>query len=246
MSWRGAVRRFLPYVIAIAGGFLLAYLVVAFVVFPAGVIPTDLKIPNVVGLSYDDAALRLQQAGFVAQRGEVRYHASAPKETVLEQSPPAGSKDVSGATVTLAVSNGQQLVAVPNVIGMSREQAENAIESAGFNVGEVTEQPNEQPRGQVIETRPKPGDQTPMPSPIALVLSSGPAVVLVPDVVGRNFAEARQLLEQVGLTVDATTDNGGAPSSGGTVFSMSPAAGAQVARGSRISLRVAGGGGATP
>lgn len=241
MSLRGAVRRFLPYVIAIAGGFLLAYLIVAFVVFPAGVIPTDLKIPNVIGLTYDDAAMRLERVGFVAQRGEVRYDATAPKETVLEQSPPAGSKDVSGATVTLAVSNGQQLVAVPNVIGMTREQAENAIESAGFNVGEVTEQPSDEPRGQVLETRPKPGEQTPMPSHIALVLSAGPAVVLVPDVVGRSFAEAQQLLDQVGLVVDAATDNGTAPGGDAIVLSMSPAAGAQVARGSRVSLRVAGG-----
>lgn len=241
MSWRGAVRRFLPYVIAIAGGFLIAYLVVAFVVFPSGVVPQDLKIPNVVGLPYDDAVVRLQDAGFVAQHGEERFAAAAPKNTVLEQSPPAGSKDVGGATVTLDVSNGQELVAVPNVIGMTREQAENAIESAGFNVGVVNEQPSEQPRGLVLETRPKPGDQAPMPSPIALVISSGPQVVLVPDVVGRNFAEAQQLLEQVGLAVQATTDNGTAPSGSAMVLSMTPAAGAQVARGSRISLRVAGG-----
>lgn len=241
MSWRGAVRRFLPYVIAIAGGFLLAYLIVAFVVFPSGVVPQDLKIPNVVGLSYDDAVLRLQDAGFGAQRGEERFAAAAPKNTVLEQNPPAGSKDISGATVTLDVSNGQELVAVPNVVGMAREQAENAIETAGFNVGVVNEQPSEQPRGQVLSTRPAPGDQAPMPSPIALVISSGPQVVLVPDVVGRDFADARQLLEQVGLAVEARTDNGTAPSGSAMVLSMTPAAGAQVARGSRISVRVAGG-----
>ncbi len=241
MSWRGGVRRFLPYVVAIASGFLLAYLIVAFLIFPAGVTPRDLKVPNVVGLTYDDAALKLSQAGFTAQRGESRFDASAPKSTVLEQNPPAGSKDVSGTAVTLAVSNGQALVAVPNVIGMARDQAETAIESAGFNVGEVSEQPSEQPRGQVLDTRPRPGEQTPMPSPIALVLSSGPAVVIIPDVVGQNVAAARQMLEQVGLAVEAATDNGATPSDGALVQSMTPAAGSQVARGTKISLRVAGG-----
>ncbi len=240
MSVRGALRRLLPYVIVVAGGFLLAYVIVAFFVFPAGVIPKDLKVPNVIGLSYDDAALRLQQVGFIAQRGESRFHATAPKNTVLDQSPPAGTKDASGSAVTLAVSNGQQLVGVPNVIGMTRDQAENLIESAGFSIGEVSERPNEAPRGQVVETRPRAGETAPMPSPIALVVSSGPSVVLLPDVVGRTFAEARLLLEQLGLAVDGTTDSGAVPADGATVLSMTPAAGAQVARGSRVSLRLAG------
>src|SRR5215210_937023 len=55
MSLRVRVRRSLPYAIAIIGGFLLAYLVVAFFVFPSGVIPRDIKVPNVTGLPFDDA-----------------------------------------------------------------------------------------------------------------------------------------------------------------------------------------------
>jgi len=39
VTWRGRLRRFLPYLIALISGFLIAYLVVAFFVFPAGVIP---------------------------------------------------------------------------------------------------------------------------------------------------------------------------------------------------------------
>lgn len=63
MSLRGRLRRLLPYVIAAAGGFLLAYLIVAFFVFPAGVIPTDVRVPNVIGLTYNDAAAQLLQRG---------------------------------------------------------------------------------------------------------------------------------------------------------------------------------------
>ena len=66
MNWRGAIRRFIPYVIAIIGGFIVAYLIVAFVIFPAGIVPKDVKVPNVVGLDYDEAARRLQQSGFTA------------------------------------------------------------------------------------------------------------------------------------------------------------------------------------
>ena len=60
MSWRGRLRRLLPYVIALVGGFLLAFLIVAFFVFPAGVIPQDVRVPNVIGLSLSDAEQQLK------------------------------------------------------------------------------------------------------------------------------------------------------------------------------------------
>ena len=50
MNWRATSRRLLPYALVAAGGFLLAYLVVAFLVFPPEIVPDDAKVPQVVGL----------------------------------------------------------------------------------------------------------------------------------------------------------------------------------------------------
>jgi beta-lactam-binding protein with PASTA domain len=242
VNWRGAIRRFIPYVIAIVGGFLVAYLIAAFVFFPSGVITQDLKVPNVIGLDMQTAEQRLAQSGFEAEHGETRFHATAPKGTVLDQNPPAGSKDAAGAKVTLAVSGGQRMGVVPNVVGMARPDAEHVLDQAGFDVGDVTEQPSETARGEVVDTRPRPGIETPIPGPVQLVLSGGPATIQVPDVVGRSFAQARQLLQQLGLVVgDVVTPNGDKPDGGAPVTSQSPAAGAQAAAGSRITLRVGGG-----
>ena len=238
MSWRGPTRRFLPYVVAMAGGFMLAYLFVAFFLFPSGVVPRDEEVPSVVGLLYDDAERELSRKGFKPERGETRFHATAPTMTVLEQNPPAGSRELVGARVTLAVSGGQQMGTVPTVIGMTREQAEVVLETAGFTGGEIVEQASQQPRGEVIETRPAAGSQAPMSSPVTLVLSGGPSVLQVPDLVGRTLGEARRLLEQIGLVVgDVTTEGGG----GSIVVGHSPEAGASVPSGSRVNLRVAGG-----
>lgn len=237
MSWRSATRRLVPYVVAMAGGFMIAYLVVAFVVFPSGVVPRDEEVPSVVGLLYDDAERELLRKGFRPERGETRFHATAPTLTVLEQNPPAGSKELVGARVTLAVSGGQQMGTVPTVIGMTREQAEVVLETAGFSGGEVLEQASQQPRGEVIETRPAAGSQAPMSTPVALVLSGGPSVLSVPDLVGRTLGEARRLLEQIGLVVgDVTTEGGG----GSIVVGQSPPAGSSVSSGARVDLRVAG------
>ena len=237
MTWRGRVRGFVPYVVAMTGGFMLAYLFVAFFVFPSGVVPRDEEVPSVVGLLFDDAEQELIRKGFKPERGETRFHGTAPRMTVLEQNPPPGSRELVGARVTLAVSGGQQMGTVPTVIGMTREQAEVVLETAGFSVGEIIEQASQQPRGEVVETRPAAGSQAPMPTPVALVLSGGPSVLRVPDLVGRSLAEARRLLEQIGLVVgDVTSDGAG----GSTVVGHTPEAGAAVSAGSRVNLRVGG------
>jgi eukaryotic-like serine/threonine-protein kinase len=237
VTWRSGVRRFFPYVVAMAGGFMLAYLIVAFFVFPSGVVPRDEDVPSVVGLLYDDAEQELVRKGFKPERGETRFHGTAPRMTVLEQNPPAGSRELVGARVTLAVSGGQQMGTIPTVIGMTREQADVVLETAGFSVGEIIEQASQQPRGEVIETRPAAGSQAPMPTPVALVLSGGPSVLRVPDLAGRSLAEARRLLEQIGLVVGDVTSAG---SGGSIVIGQTPEAGATVSAGSRVDLRVGG------
>ena len=175
MSARARLRASLPYAVAIISGFLVTYLIVAFVIFPSGVIPGNAKIPNVTGLMFDDAAKRLAEVGFKAERGESRYHAASPKETVLEQSPPAGAHDVEGAAVTLVTSAGPQLIAVPAIVGLSQSDAQTALESAGFELGAVSQKPSNAPVGQVIASTPAPGAKTAVPSSVAIVLSSGAA-----------------------------------------------------------------------
>jgi serine/threonine-protein kinase len=162
------------YAVAIVGGFLLAYLIVAFFVFPSGVVPGHAKVPNVTGLLFTDAAQRLGAVGFKAEHGESRYHEASPKETVLEQSPVAGTHDVEGTTVTLVTSAGPQLVAVPGIVGMTQTDAQAALEGAGFELGAVTQKANTAPAGHVIASQPTPGSQASIPSAVSVTVSSGP------------------------------------------------------------------------
>ena len=138
MNWRSKVRTSLVYLVSILAGFALAYLVVAFFVFPAGVVPRDVKVPNVTGLMFDEAQQRLIQAGFKSEQGEQRYNNSAPKNTVIEQSPPPGAREGIGNTITLVISGGQRIATVPTITGMTRADAEVQLQKDGFEVGEVT------------------------------------------------------------------------------------------------------------
>jgi serine/threonine-protein kinase len=239
LSWRAWPRRLLPYIISATAGFLIAYLIVAFFIFPAGLIPDDLKLPNVVGMSIEDAQTALGRAGFKGTIGEERYNADAPKGVVLQQTPPAGSREMEGSKVLLAVSRGQRASEVPAVVGMTREQAMIAIENAGFDVGEVTQRQTDEPPGEVIESSPAAGQRLSIPASVNLVVSAGPSTVSLPSLVGRPYPEARRMIEQLGLRVGSITIDSLSLQQPDYVSGQTPAAGTTVASGSRVSLSVA-------
>jgi beta-lactam-binding protein with PASTA domain len=245
MTWRTRVRTSLVYLVSILAGFALSWLIVAFVVFPAGVVPRDVKVPNVTGLLYDEAEQRLAQAGFKAERGEQRYNNSAPKLTVLEQSPQPGAREGIGGTVTLAVSGGQRLVTVPTVTGKTRMEAQVLLEQAGFDVGDVGEGNSDAPVGTVIGTRPQAGSQVTVPSTVSLILSRGPAAAAaaalqMPRLVGRDVEAARLVLTQLGVREVQVSYDAMATSPQGSVVAQTPVAGATILPGATVQLRVAG------
>jgi eukaryotic-like serine/threonine-protein kinase len=219
VNWRATSRRLLPYALVAAGGFLLAYLFVAFVIFPVQIVPDDAKVPQVVGLLFDEAVTRLDAAGFKAKRGEERFVELAPKSTVLAQSPPPGATEPRGTEVILDVSAGQRQVQVPSIVGMAQSVAADAIDKAGLELGSVTERESQSARGAVLEITPSAGN--------------------APDVVGQPYAAARAMLEQVGLRLgDVITDSLSTAAAPQTVISQTPAAGSRIAPGSKVSLSI--------
>jgi eukaryotic-like serine/threonine-protein kinase len=242
MSWRSKVRTSLLYLVSIAAGFALAWLIVAFIVFPTGVVPRDVKVPNVTGLMYDEAEQRLAQAGFTAEQGEQRYNNSAPKMTVLEQTPPPGAREGIGSAITLVVSGGQRLATVPTVTGMTRIEAQVRLEQDGFDVGEAGEANSNAPRGTVIGTRPAAGSQVAVPSTITLILSRGPDAVAtqMPSLMGRDVSGARMVLSQLGVSEVSVAYDPMATGPAGTIVGQSPVPGATILPGATVQLRVAG------
>lgn len=239
MNWRGTMRRTLAYMVVALAGFMLAYLLAAFIVFPSGgVIPEDAAVPAVTGLPIESALTELRRAGFQPEQGETRSHPSAPRGTVLEQTPPGGSKELMGAKVVLAVSGGQATQPVPNVVGMPRDAAEQALETAGFDVGATEDRVSEEPAGRVLDSRPAPGTSVTVPSSVVLIVSSGPTMTIMPDVVGLSLPEARQMIRAAGLVAG---DVAYEPAPGvSIVTAQSPAPRTQLPQRARVSLRVTG------
>ena len=240
MSFRGRSRRALPYLIAATTGFLIAYMIVAFVIFPADIIPDDAVVPSVVNLSFDDATRTLARAGFKVQRGESRFHASAPGRTVLQQEPPAGSREKTGTVITLHISSGQRTATVPAVVGSTRQQAQIAIENAGLEMGRLEMQHSTRPAGQVIATRPAAGDKLNLPARVDLVVSRGPATAEIPNLIGQSLPQARTRLQTMGLLVGAVEIDTTSIEVANTVTAQDPQPGQTVASGAMVNLVISG------
>jgi len=197
MNARAWPRRALPYLIVAAGGFLIAYLAIFLFAFPAEVVPDDGILPKVVGLKFADAQADLEKAGFHAQQGETRYSKTIREGVVLQEDPPAGSRQKRGIEIVLAVSAGQRTAEVPELIYMTQQQAKVAVENTGLTLGDISEKMSDQPRGYIVESDPAAGAKLELPSKVDIIVSLGPAQLPVPDVIGRSLAEARSMIEQV-------------------------------------------------
>lgn len=239
-KWLGRLRTAAPYLVSAVAGFVLAYLIVAVFIFPPNSVASDLSVPNVTGLSFDDATAKLHDEGFKVSRGERRFDATAPAGQVLGQTPIPGTTEPKGATVVLDVSRGQRSVEVPRVVGLTREQATAAIEEAGLEVGEVNQVENAAPRGQVLLSSPVGGARAPTPSSVNLTVSDGPGTLTVPDLIGQDFGQARSLLGQLGFEVGKVTYENNPAFRENTVIGQTPAANSSAPAGTTIQLTVAG------
>jgi membrane peptidoglycan carboxypeptidase len=101
--------------------------------FPAPPPPKLSRVPDVVGLTEDEARQVLLEAGFTTLVEKV--NSNQPKGTVADQSPKGGSSAPGGSSITIFVSTGEQgKVRVPGVIGYTEEQATQILFDQGLAV----------------------------------------------------------------------------------------------------------------
>ena len=131
--------------------------------------PDTVAVPNAVGLGEAEARDRLVDAGFEVDSTEVFSEREAG--TVATQTPRAGAEAERGSTVTIEVSQGTGLVEVPNVVGLTRGQAEAELSNARLEAN-VVEVPSNEPVGVVVAQNPV-GGQAQQGSAVRLNVSSG-------------------------------------------------------------------------
>lgn len=136
--------------------------------------PTKVSMPNVVGRPLSEVRPELERLGFQVDVRE-EFHDTAPAGTVIGQDPAAGKEVGRGGKVRLVVSKGQQLVAVPDVIGWEEKDAREAIRKAGLQDDPWPDPQRHAtiPPGHVISTLPGPNEKVKPGTVVKLAVSIG-------------------------------------------------------------------------
>lgn len=133
-------------------------------------------------------------------------------------------------------------VAVPGVVGLTRAQAEADLAAAHLSLGAISEASSDTlEAGRVLLQTPGAGARVAPGTAVALVISTGPASVLVPAVVGLTRTAAAAALEAAGLILGAVVESPSDAVPAGQVSSQLPPAGALAPPGSAVDLTVSSG-----
>ncbi|MDQ2910442.1 MAG: Stk1 family PASTA domain-containing Ser/Thr kinase [Actinomycetota bacterium] len=193
------------------------------------------SVPLVEGLREPLAENKIRDAGLVPQpSGE--FSDTIEKGIVISQRPDAGEKVPKNGSVDITVSKGKETVPIPSVIGKSRDDAVSTLTNAGL-VAKVFPVPSSRPVDTVTGQDPPPGKTVEKGSKVRINVSSGPAAVTVPSVIGLPFDQASSALQNEGFAVARKDVESDQPAD--TVVDQSPSGSAQ--RGARITLSVSKG-----
>jgi eukaryotic-like serine/threonine-protein kinase len=199
---------------------------------------SDVEVPDVVGLTEDRATQELEDAGFEVDTRN-RSNAEVDEGEVFRQSPEAGATAEEGDEVTIVVSSGPGEVTVPNLLTLTEDQAESALENVGLELGRVRTQESESEEGTVINQNPSSGELLNEGEAVNITLSSGITTVTVPGVVGLTQEEAESAIEGAGLTPSVSSEP--SDEDEGIVIAQDPEEGTELEEGDTVNIAVSEG-----
>ena len=155
------------------------------------------EVPDVVGLSLEDASRALSDAG-LSMSDSVEEEESSADSTgrVTQQNPPAGSQLSRGSRVTVTVGTGPRMIRVPsNLVGQDIEDVRSTLDAMGFDV-QVENVDSTETDGQVLSVSDE-GNEIPADSTVTVRVSNGQLIV-APDLVRQTPEEAEEALRDAG------------------------------------------------
>lgn len=213
--------------LAVATG--LGYLLFAKPLHPFA---SQLIAADYTGMTQAQAQRAIVNAGLRA-RFTKSASETVPADRVIRQSPQAGTAVDRNQVIELVISNGKPLRGLEDVRGYNVNDAQRSLQQEGFAVT-VDRRFDNTVRDNVIDQSPKAETKVPEGSRVTLIVSNGPAPIVVPNFVGMKTDAARTLADRLGVTIDTTETIAGEPTD--TVASQSVAKGTKIDRGATVRL----------
>ena len=201
-------------------------------------------IPEVVGKKKEEAKEILKKLGL---KVEFKYEANdtVDIDEVMRTDPEPPTQLKYGDTITLYISSGTDaaFVTVPKLTNLSQDAAKATLESQNLKLGDVTEEYSDTvEKGKVCSQSVEAGDKTTAGTSIDVVISKGPEdKAQVPNIVGMTENEAKQAIEDAGLTLGSIATEHSETVSKGHVIRQNTSAGEKVTKGSKLDFTISSG-----
>jgi len=242
IPWKEIRPRLMP------AAYTIAVLIVVFIILDIFVMPWYVqrgkitRVPDVVGLKFEEAQKVLREAGLAPKEYEHKTDKRYSIGTVTLQSPLAGADVKPNRGVYLTISGGEQLTTVPNLRGKSVRDATFSIERYGLQIGNVSYEPSDDIiANTIIRQAIAAGTKVHSGSTIDIVISQGKTTDkrLVPDVALKPYTEAENKLTQEGFKIGKVTYQISLDLLPNTIIEQYPHAGSMADFGQAIDLIVA-------
>lgn len=173
------------------------------IILPLYVSSPETIVPNVVGMSQDEAFQVLQEDDFKPVIADTTYGVSLPPGKIFMQKPERGKVVKEGRTIFLFLSGGDQTVSVPLLKGKSVLDARFALERVGLKLGTIDEATSAQPKDMIFDQQFEEGTQLRKGQAVGVSVSIGKGFgdIEVPDLIGKSLTEARNILTNSSLSV---------------------------------------------
>ncbi len=198
----------------------------------------ETTVPDVTGLSQNDATAQIEAASLTVGTIISIFHETIPEGQTVATEPANGSIVTVGAVVNLVISKGYETT-VPDVTGLTQSEAEALILEAALQIRTVSHEYHPTvPIGMVIRSVPPADTIVAVNSEVDLMISKGWETI-VPDVIGMTIQDAFFTLEAAHLIVGTITNINSLEIPAGTVLSSNPVAESIVNLNSSVNLSIA-------
>lgn len=223
-------------IIGIAAVVIIALLGVGgYFAFGSGGSAKKVKVPNFVGMTFDEAKKQAESSGLkLVKIKEAKSDKKAGE--VLETDPKAGEMVSKGSTINATVS-GEEKIYMPNVVEDELNDAKTKLESLGVTNVEIKKDYSDSiSEGKVISQDPSQNKEISKDTKVTLVVSLGKKYITIPELGGLSETTARNKLNNLGLSVNVKTGKTTDQSSDGKVIDSTPSSGEGVVEGSTVTL----------
>ena len=241
--------------VPIIGGIAVAFLLFAIVFGMIALFrscqddgPKDVDLPNFVGQKYEDILKQASEGVYQFQfEPSFAWDSTKAEGVVLAQDPKSTSESgklvKENSNVKLTINRQGDTIPVPDVTGLSEQEAIDRLKQEGFQNYQVIEVFDEETaEGYVVETNPMKETEAVPDTEISIMVSKGPQEedVTIPPIIGLTLEQARQTLEAAGLKLGTQTPQA-SDKAEGTVLDCDPPLNTKVPKDTMVNVTVSDG-----